>query len=168
MLARTPAALIILDIDFFKRINDEHGHPVGDRVIIEMVARIQRNLPPTASIGRIGGEEFTILLPNTWLSDAVSVAGAILASLNASPLNALPEQLVTASLGVSYSAPGSDFETLYYNADAAMYDTKKHGRNPFSSADRPSARPFLILWRALVAARRPLLRLKNTLFHKYL
>jgi len=128
-LAHSSAALIILDIDFFKRINDEHGHPVGDRVICEMVARIQRNLPPLASVGRIGGEEFTILLPNTWLADAVIVAGAILASLNAAPLNALPERLVTASLGVSYSASGNDFETLYYNADAALYDAKKHGRN---------------------------------------
>lgn len=128
-LDQAPAALIILDIDFFKRINDEYGHPVGDKVICELVQRIQRNTPAIASIGRIGGEEFTIMLPNTWLGDAVIVAGAILASLNASPLNALPERLVTASLGVSWGAAGTRFETLYTQADAALYDAKKHGRN---------------------------------------
>ncbi|MCZ4060221.1 GGDEF domain-containing protein [Pantoea sp. LMR881] len=128
-LAHSPAALIIPDIDFFKRINDEHGHPVGDKVICEMVERIQRNTPAIASIGRIGGEEFTIMLPDTYLADAVIVAGAILASLNAAPLAALPERLVTASLGVSWGATGSGFETLYNNADAALYDAKKHGRN---------------------------------------
>jgi diguanylate cyclase (GGDEF)-like protein len=128
-LDQAPAALIILDIDFFKRINDEYGHPVGDKVICELVQRIQRNTPAIASIGRIGGEEFTIMLPNTWLGDAVIVAGAILASLNASPLNAVPERLVTASLGVSWGAAGTRFETLYTQADAALYDAKKHGRN---------------------------------------
>ncbi|KKW51054.1 GGDEF domain-containing protein [Pantoea stewartii] len=128
-LTRTPAALIILDIDFFKRINDEYGHPTGDKVICELVQRIQRNTPDIASIGRIGGEEFTIMLPDTFLGEAVIVAGAILASLNASPLDALPERLVTASLGVSWGAAGSHFEALYTHADAALYDAKKHGRN---------------------------------------
>ncbi len=102
---------------------------MGDKVICEMVECIQRNTPAIASIGRIGGEEFTIMLPDTYLADAVIVAGAILASLNAAPLAALPERLVTASLGVSWGATGSGFETLYNNADAALYDAKKHGRN---------------------------------------
>lgn len=124
-----PAALIILDIDHFKKINDEYGHPMGDKVICGLVTRIQAHCPAGASIGRIGGEEFTVLLPYYRLSDAVIVAGAIHASLNASPLAVLPQQLVTASLGVSYGKPGSDFDTLYSNADAALYDAKHHGRN---------------------------------------
>lgn len=109
--------------------NEEYGHPMGDRVICGLVSRIQAHCPDAASIGRIGGEEFTVLLPHYRLSDAVIVAGAIHASLNASPLAVLPGQLVTASLGVSYGKPGSDFETLYNNADAALYDAKHHGRN---------------------------------------
>lgn len=128
-LAHGPAALIILDIDHFKKINDEFGHPMGDKVICALVSRVQAHCPPEANIGRIGGEEFTVLLPHFRLSDAVIVAGAIHASLNASPLAVLPRQLVTASLGVSYGKPGSDFETLYNNADAALYDAKNHGRN---------------------------------------
>lgn len=124
-----PAALIILDIDHFKKINDEYGHPMGDKVICGLVTRIQAHCPAGASIGRIGGEEFTVLLPHYRLSDAVIVAGAIHASLNASPLAVLPQQLVTASLGVSYGKPSSDFDTLYSNADAALYDAKHHGRN---------------------------------------
>ncbi|QDY43007.1 GGDEF domain-containing protein [Candidatus Pantoea soli] len=123
------AALIILDIDHFKKINDEHGHPMGDRVICALVARIQAHCPEAASIGRIGGEEFTVLLPHYRLADAVIVAGAIHASLNAAPLAVLPGQLVTASLGVSYGKPGSGFDALYSNADAALYDAKNHGRN---------------------------------------
>lgn len=128
-LQNGPAALIILDIDHFKKINDDHGHPVGDKVICELVSRIQKNLPDFASIGRIGGEEFTILLPDLFMADAVKVAGTIHASLNAAPLAALPGRLVTASLGVSWGNSGSDFETLYSTADAALYDAKHHGRN---------------------------------------
>lgn len=128
-LLNGPAALIILDIDHFKQINDAFGHPMGDKVICGLVSRIQTHCPADASIGRIGGEEFTVLLPHYRLSDAVIVAGAIHASLNAAPLAVLPQQLVTASLGVSHGQPGSDFETLYNNADAALYDAKHHGRN---------------------------------------
>lgn len=124
-----PASLILLDIDHFKKINDDHGHPVGDKVICELVSRIQSSIPGFASIGRVGGEEFTILLPGLFMADAVKVAGAIHTSLNAAPLAALPGRLVTASLGVSWGKPDSDFETLYSAADAALYDAKHHGRN---------------------------------------
>ena len=62
-LTQANVALILLDIDHFKRINDEYGHPTGDRVICALVSRIRRALPESASIGRVGGEEFTILLP---------------------------------------------------------------------------------------------------------
>lgn len=125
-LQNGPAALIILDIDHFQKINDDHGHPVGDKVICELVSRIQKNLPDFASVG---GEEFTILLPDLFMADAVKVAGTIHASLNAAPLAALPDRLITASLGVSWGKPGSDFDTLYSTADAALYDAKHHSRN---------------------------------------
>lgn len=122
-------ALILLDIDNFKRINDEHGHPMGDRVICSLVARIRRAIPEYAAIGRVGGEEFTILLPNARIEDAMIAAGYIHASLNASPLDVLPGQLVTASIGVSLGAKDSDFESLYSAADTALYAAKHRGRN---------------------------------------
>src|SRR5690606_7800126 len=106
-------ALILLDIDHFKRINDEYGHPTGDRVICALVSRVRRALPDHASIGRVGGEEFTILLPGARIEDAMLIASYLHASLNAAPLECLPDQYVTASFGVSLGARNSDFESLY-------------------------------------------------------
>lgn len=122
-------ALILLDIDHFKRINDEYGHPAGDRVICALVSRVRRALPDHASIGRVGGEEFTILLPGARIEDAMLIASYLHASLNAAPLECLPDQYVTASFGVSLGARNSDFESLYSAADTALYDAKRRGRN---------------------------------------
>lgn len=122
-------ALILLDIDHFKRINDEYGHPTGDRVICALVSRVRRALPDHASIGRVGGEEFTILLPGARIEDAMLIASYLHASLNAAPLECLPGQYVTASFGVSLGTRNSDFESLYSAADTALYDAKRRGRN---------------------------------------
>ncbi|WP_318376748.1 GGDEF domain-containing protein [Enterobacter sp.] len=122
-------ALILLDIDHFKRINDEYGHPTGDRVICSLVSRVRRALPDHAAIGRVGGEEFTILLPRARIEEAMLIAGYLHASLNASPLECLPDRYVTASFGVSLGVRNSDFETLYSAADTALYDAKRRGRN---------------------------------------
>ncbi len=122
-------ALILLDIDHFKRINDEYGHPMGDRVICSLVSRVRRAVPQSAAIGRVGGEEFTIVLPEARIEEAMIIASYIHASLNASPLEVLPGQWVTASFGVSLGAKESDFETLYSAADTALYTAKKRGRN---------------------------------------
>ena len=132
-LAENHASLILLDIDHFKKINDEHGHPTGDRVICGLVARIRHCVPEYSRVGRIGGEEFTILLPEAALEDAVAVAGGICESLNVLPLEALPDRLVTASFGVSWCDRHASFETLYGCADAALYHAKNRGRNQVSS-----------------------------------
>nr|WP_318382643.1 GGDEF domain-containing protein [uncultured Enterobacter sp.] len=128
-LTEANVALILLDIDHFKRINDEYGHPTGDRVICSLVSRVRKALPEQASIGRVGGEEFTILLPHARIEEAMIIAGYLHASLNASPLECLPNQFVTASFGVSLGERDSDFETLYSAADTALYLAKKRGRN---------------------------------------
>lgn len=132
-LAESHASLILLDIDHFKKINDEHGHPTGDRVICGLIARIRHCVPEYARVGRIGGEEFTILLPESELADALRVAAEIHESLNALPLDALPGRLVTASFGVSWCDRHASFETLYGCADAALYHAKNRGRNQVSS-----------------------------------
>ena len=119
----------MLDIDHFKAINDQYGHPVGDAVICALIRRIEESVPELGSIGRVGGEEFTILLPRYSKAQAVIVAGYIHALLNASPLEFLPQQLVTVSLGVSWGKQHSEVNTLYNDADAAMYEAKRRGRN---------------------------------------
>lgn len=128
-LSTNPAALILLDIDHFKRINDEFGHPKGDEVICALIARIRDALPSCAHVGRVGGEEFTILLQGHETDQVAPVAHAIHQALNAAPLSVLPGRLVTVSIGVSWGERHSPFETLYHAADCALYLAKKQGRN---------------------------------------
>lgn len=133
------ATLILLDIDHFKAINDRYGHPTGDAVISELIKRIENSVPNSGSVGRVGGEEFTILLPRASIGQAAVVAGHIHASLNASVLKSLPDRLVTVSLGVSWGAPRSRFEALYAEADAALYEAKRAGRNRIHYASQRAA-----------------------------
>ncbi|MDR3411702.1 MAG: GGDEF domain-containing protein [Formivibrio sp.] len=128
-LNQSPVALIVLDIDLFKRINDEFGHPKGDAVICELVSRVQCVLNGVGAIGRVGGEEFTIVLAEFSLNQAVALAEDIRENLNQSPLTALPHRLVTASFGVSWCPTGTCFDDAYGCADTALYEAKRQGRN---------------------------------------
>lgn len=128
-LQESDAAIILLDIDHFKNINDNYGHPTGDAVIRELIKRIELSVPKSGSIGRVGGEEFTILLPGANLGQAVIIASYIHSALNAAPLKSLPDRLVTASFGLSWGAKSSRFDDLYVVADAALYEAKRRGRN---------------------------------------
>lgn len=128
-LKRSPITLIVLDIDHFKRINDEFGHPTGDAVICEMVSRIQHEIGSDGDIGRVGGEEFTILLEAMELPSALELVQRIHIDLNHRPLTALPLRPVTASFGVSCCPQGVNFEEAYGCADAALYEAKRNGRN---------------------------------------
>ncbi|MFJ9450340.1 GGDEF domain-containing protein [Herbaspirillum sp. NPDC101397] len=122
-------SLIVLDIDFFKRINDEFGHPAGDAVIRELVNRLRKSLCGKGEIGRVGGEEFTVLLRNASLDDAVQLAEKVRLTIAGELFSCLPSRPVTASFGVSWSKAGSDFEDAYARADAALYQAKHGGRN---------------------------------------
>ncbi|ACT07950.1 diguanylate cyclase [Dickeya chrysanthemi Ech1591] len=128
-LEQEQAALIVLDIDHFKQVNDAYGHPTGDAVICALIARIRELLQGKGSIGRVGGEEFTILLDGYTLMAAVDIAEHIHASLNHTALEPLPEYQVTASFGVSWAPPHTSFDMLYGTADAALYRAKHQGRN---------------------------------------
>jgi diguanylate cyclase (GGDEF)-like protein len=122
-------SLIVLDIDFFKRINDEFGHPAGDAVIRELVDRLRKSLDGKGEVGRVGGEEFTVLLRNASLDEAVQLAEKVRLTIAGELFAALPSRPVTASFGVSWSQAGSDFEDAYARADAALYKAKHGGRN---------------------------------------
>jgi diguanylate cyclase (GGDEF)-like protein len=122
-------SLIVLDIDHFKRINDEHGHPAGDAVIVELVARLRAIAPESVAVGRVGGEEFTVVLPQMALQTAVALAEQMRAQVAASPFDMPVGRIVTASFGVSFTPPGGTFTEAYGRADAALYEAKRRGRN---------------------------------------
>ncbi|MBG7621394.1 GGDEF domain-containing protein [Herbaspirillum sp. AP02] len=135
ILEKSAMSLVVLDIDFFKRINDEFGHPTGDAVIRELVSRLRSTLAGTGVIGRVGGEEFTILLDGMALDQAVILAGKIRQAIAGDRFQCLPARAVTSSFGVAWAAAGSDFEEAYARADQALYQAKRGGRNRVESED---------------------------------
>jgi diguanylate cyclase (GGDEF)-like protein len=128
-LLQIGVALIVLDIDHFKRINDEYGHPAGDAVIVELVSRLRALAPDHAEIGRVGGEEFTVVLPRTELPDALALAERMRANVAATPFATPEGAIVTASFGVSHTTAGGSFKDAYGLADTALYQAKRSGRN---------------------------------------
>ncbi|WP_076592127.1 GGDEF domain-containing protein [Herminiimonas arsenitoxidans] len=128
-LKTSTLALIVLDIDFFKRINDEFGHPTGDSVLRELVQKLKSSLNGIGEIGRVGGEEFTVLLPNHNSSEAIIIAEDIRREIADKAFSSLPNIHVTASFGVSWSDTNCDFEDAYGRADVALYKAKHNGRN---------------------------------------
>lgn len=127
-----PFALIISDLDHFKRINDRHGHLAGDEVLREVARRMVSSVRPYDSVGRFGGEEFVIVLPGCNTEEGRTIAERIRSSICSAPVVA-PEGLIpiTMSLGVAAFDCGSplDMEGLLKNADEALYRAKKNGRN---------------------------------------
>ena len=119
-------SLMMMDMDHFKSVNDTHGHPMGDRVLVDFAQRVRLQLRLPDRLGRFGGEEFVLLLPETALEDAVKVAQRIRASRRLSP--DLP--LCTVSIGVaSYEEQSDTLNSLLARADAALYRAKDLGRN---------------------------------------
>ncbi len=128
---RVGLAVMYLDVDHFKLVNDGLGHSFGDMLLADVARRLQGSLRASDTISRIGGDEFSILLPEVTNAEAVAgVARKVLDSL-AQPFNVNGHDLfVTASIGIScYPADGDDVETLLKCADAAMYRAKELGRN---------------------------------------
>jgi len=128
---RCGVAVMYLDVDHFKLVNDGLGHSFGDRLLADIAKRLYDALRASDTISRIGGDEFNILLPEVTNTEAVAgVARKVLESL-AKPFRVDGHELyVTASIGIScYPADGDDAETLLKAADAAMYRAKELGRN---------------------------------------
>jgi diguanylate cyclase (GGDEF)-like protein/PAS domain S-box-containing protein len=125
--------LLVLDLDRFKLINESLGHANGDRLICEAARRIATAVREADTLGRLGGDEFGALLPNTrHLHDTTAVAAKILAALARPFTLGTREYFVGASIGVcQYPEHGSDADTLVRNADSAMYRAKEAGRNNY-------------------------------------
>ncbi len=122
---------IVLDIDHFKSVNDTHGHAAGDQVLHAVTETCKANLRAGDLFGRLGGEEFAILLPHINREEAVAVAEKVRMAIASRPIRgAFGELNVTASFGISaLSIITRDIETLLAQADAAMYHAKHNGRN---------------------------------------
>ncbi len=126
-----PFSCLMLDLDHFKAINDSHGHPTGDLVLQEFARRSHHCIRDTDIIGRYGGEELVIFLPETEVEIAVQVAERLLKSIADPPIQASGQQLqITVSIGVSKRDENTPtLETLLARADQAMYIAKHKGRN---------------------------------------
>ncbi|MFT0180924.1 GGDEF domain-containing protein [Pseudomonas benzopyrenica] len=131
-LRRNGGAMIVLDIDHFKRINDEFGHPAGDRVIQAIARCLQELVQAPAIVGRVGGEEFTVLLPTLARDEALTMTERLRQRIAQEATGPAP---VTASFGLSLNPPGTEFELAYGLADAALYRAKRGGRNQVVLAD---------------------------------
>jgi len=125
------ACLISIDLDHFKQINDTHGHATGDVVLKHTVALCQRQLRPTDLFGRLGGEEFGILLPECTLDQGMAIADRIRTAIEATPVNGDGGLVAfSASIGLaSTDTSGYELQHLRKEADAALYRAKRTGRN---------------------------------------
>ncbi|MFC5461001.1 GGDEF domain-containing protein [Massilia niabensis] len=127
----SPLALLLFDVDHFKRINDSHGHGVGDRVLREIVERTREAVREVDYCGRLGGEEFAVLLPDTDAAAALAVAERVRAALDTAlePVPAGQAVCYTVSIGVAMLEEGEALDGLMARADAALYKAKAGGRN---------------------------------------
>lgn len=129
---RSPLSAVMIDLDHFKKINDEHGHAVGDQVLTTLGKLLRENVRVIDIPGRYGGEELCVILPNTPLEGACKFAESLRARIEAQVHYAGPRALhVTASLGVGTfnHMEIDDIESLLRQADAALYRAKHGGRN---------------------------------------
>jgi len=125
-------ALIMIDVDKFKDFNDTYGHLAGDQVLIAVGNAIRNPLRPNDLVARFGGEEFSVLLPETSIENAEIIANRLRENVSKTDPGVVDgEQLpsVTISLGISDGRAGYDLETMIASADVAMYHAKKNGRN---------------------------------------
>jgi len=126
-----PLSVIISDIDFFKRFNDEHGHLAGDEVLRQVSARLGHTLRKPDMLGRYGGEEFIIVLPETGIDGAVHVAERLRAAIYRETIQ-YGDKNLTVSISLGVCAVGSDcasYQQLISRADLALYESKASGRN---------------------------------------
>jgi diguanylate cyclase (GGDEF)-like protein len=123
-------SIALLDIDRFKRINDDHGHQAGDQVLCDFAARMQAQVRRADCFGRVGGEEFLLVLPNTRIEQARAIVERMLADLCGSPAApSLPGLVYTFSAGLAEARPGDTASQLYARADRALYTAKAGGRS---------------------------------------
>lgn len=134
--ARTqiPTTLILLDLDFFKSINDKFGHSVGDKILVELAELLRRRVRKTDRLFRFGGEEFVILARNTTQEDALIIAEQLREQI-AAKIRDPQHKSMSASFGCAQLQADEDAETWFIRADKAVYQAKQAGRNCVIAAE---------------------------------
>jgi two-component system cell cycle response regulator len=141
-------SLIVIDVDYFKAVNDQHGHAVGDEVLGAVARRLEGLLPrDTDWLARVGGEEFAAVLPQTRLRGAMKVAETVRAGVEAQPIGTQVGPIpIKVSLGVSgtqkLTSQEASVEELLRRADACLYRSKRGGRNRVTVDDGGSLAPL--------------------------
>ncbi len=127
----TPLTISMLDIDFFKKINDTHGHAVGDEVLRSLAGKLRQQIRHPDSIGRYGGEEFLIVLPHSTVASAVEQAQRLCEQVRSLSIPVGDQTLsVTISLGIAqYKVQKEDWQAFLSRADRALYQAKNNGRD---------------------------------------
>ncbi|WP_259655966.1 bifunctional diguanylate cyclase/phosphodiesterase [Shewanella colwelliana] len=132
---QTELALIFIDVDLFKHINDSYGHVAGDTILVDLAKRLSKQLKGQGSLARLGSDEFVALLPHIESRDRVSLMVSLLREVFKAPFVLDDDVIVrlTASMGVAlYPGDGDSADTLLRNADAAMHRAKLNGRNNYA------------------------------------
>ena len=129
--------LVLADIDHFKKINDRHGHLEGDQALRRVAARMREAFPPPAIIGRIGGEEFAIALPDCSLDQAKESVDQLRQAINRYRSKSM-DSPITMSFGLVSDHHGRDIYSLRELADQALYQAKREGRNRLTVVDNPA------------------------------
>jgi diguanylate cyclase (GGDEF)-like protein len=133
-----PTALVVLDLDNFKRLNDSYGHGAGDVVMRSLIEVCKKQLRDSDQLGRLVGGEFAVLLPRTGLNDALMVAERIRAAIEGHRVKTERALIgLTASLGVTTLRPDDSLVSLFKRADEALQQSKREGRNRVSAAAEP-------------------------------
>lgn len=122
-------SLIVIDIDHFKQVNDQHGHDTGDKVLQHVASTIQQHLGTGDYVGRWGGEEFVVIMPEADKIAAMGLAEIIRTAISNSPCKADTPLSVTASFGIGQQHPNEDFASCFKRTDNALYKAKEQGRN---------------------------------------
>lgn len=128
----TPLSISMVDIDHFKQVNDTYGHAAGDETLRAIAARLREQIRHPDTIGRYGGEEFLIVLPNSELSAAQEQASRLCNHIRNLQVEAIKQKLIsiTVSIGVAQFTYGQEnWEQFLHRADTAMYAAKNSGRN---------------------------------------
>lgn len=143
--ANRPLCVVMLDIDLFKSINDRYGHAVGDEALHSFAQQLQAQLRAGDAVGRWGGEEFLLILPDTWIDEAEAVINRLRAHVGTLPVTGLMEPLrFTFSAGISQLAVGKTMDEVLDEADRAMFQAKINGRNMtcrYRKGTAPVSRP---------------------------
>ena len=126
--AHESLAVLMIDVDNLKQVNDAHGHPAGDRVLKQVVARVTSAVRPSDLVARMGGDEFVVLMPETGLDAGLQVGERLRGRIGDTPVEGTT---VTVSIGVAASRPDleEELEATLQRADAALYEAKRAGGN---------------------------------------